>query len=51
MGCGVVSREDVQSYLDLGADAVSFCTLALRNPGEAVKVIGEMNRERVGGGN
>ena len=32
MGCGVSTLEDVQSYLDLGADAVSFCTLALRRP-------------------
>ena len=39
MGCGVSTLEDVQSYLDLGADAVSFCTLALRRPGEAAKII------------
>ncbi|MEJ2092535.1 MAG: HisA/HisF-related TIM barrel protein [Syntrophobacterales bacterium] len=32
MGCGVTSQEGVQRYLDLGADAVSICTLALRNP-------------------
>ena len=39
MGCGVRNGEDVQRYLDLGADAVSFCTLALRHPGEAEKII------------
>jgi dihydroorotate dehydrogenase (NAD+) catalytic subunit len=39
MGCGVRSGEDVQKYLDIGADAVSFCTLALRDPGEAEKII------------
>jgi len=39
MGCGVTSREDVKKYFDLGADAVSFCTLALRDPLEAEKVI------------
>jgi dihydroorotate dehydrogenase (NAD+) catalytic subunit len=39
MGCGVTSREDVQRYFDLGADAVSFCTLALRRPGEAERVV------------
>ncbi len=44
MGCGVSSMEDVQSYLDLGADAVSFCTLALRQPGEAAKVVLALNR-------
>jgi dihydroorotate dehydrogenase (NAD+) catalytic subunit len=39
MGCGIRSKDDVQRYLDLGADAVSFCTLALRDPGEAEKII------------
>jgi dihydroorotate dehydrogenase (NAD+) catalytic subunit len=39
MGCGVTCAEDVKRYLDLGADAVSFCTLALRNPREAEKII------------
>jgi dihydroorotate dehydrogenase (NAD+) catalytic subunit len=39
MGCGVKNREDVQRYLDVGADAVSFCTLALRNPGEAAEIV------------
>jgi dihydroorotate dehydrogenase (NAD+) catalytic subunit len=44
MGCGVKNRKDVQRYLDVGADAVSFCTLALRNPKEAEKIILEHNR-------
>jgi dihydroorotate dehydrogenase len=39
MGCGVTSHGDVQRYLDLGADAVSICTLALRNPGEVRRII------------
>ncbi len=39
MGCGVSSREDVQRYFDIGADAVSFCTLALRWPGEAERIV------------
>jgi dihydroorotate dehydrogenase (NAD+) catalytic subunit len=39
MGCGVRNGEDVQRYLDIGADAVSFCTLALRDPGEAESII------------
>ena len=39
MGCGVTSQEDVQRYLDLGADAVSICTLVLRHPGEAEKIL------------
>jgi dihydroorotate dehydrogenase (NAD+) catalytic subunit len=39
MGCGVTSKDDVARYLDLGADAVSLCTLALRNPREAGKII------------
>jgi dihydroorotate dehydrogenase (NAD+) catalytic subunit len=39
MGCGVTSRDDVQRYLDLGADAVSLCTLALRKPQEVARVV------------
>lgn len=39
MGCGVTSLEDVQKYRDAGADAVSMCTLALRNPKEAERII------------
>ena len=39
MGCGVTSRDDVRRYFDLGADAVSLCTLALRNPREAARVV------------
>ncbi len=39
MGCGVTGKEDVQRYLDLGADAVSICTLALREPAEVSKLI------------
>jgi len=43
MGCGVRNREDVQRYFDLGADAVSFCTLALRDWREAAKIIWNYN--------
>jgi dihydroorotate dehydrogenase len=43
MGCGVTSRDDVQRYFDLGADAVSLCTLALRSPPEAVKIVVKYN--------
>jgi len=45
MGCGVRNGEDVQRYLDAGADAVSFCTLALRNPREAAEIILRFNKE------
>ena len=45
MGCGVRTREDVQQYLDLGADAVSLCTLPLRQPGVAVEIISGFNKE------
>ena len=44
MGCGVRSREDVQRYFEAGADAVSFCTLALRNWREAEKIIRNYQR-------
>lgn len=43
MGCGVSSLEDVKTYFDFGADAVSFCTLALRQPREAEKIIQILN--------
>jgi dihydroorotate dehydrogenase len=39
MGCGVTSGDDVKRYFDLGADAVSLCTLALRKPREAARVV------------
>jgi dihydroorotate dehydrogenase len=39
MGCGVTCLEDVQKYRDAGADAVSICTLALRNPREAERIV------------
>jgi dihydroorotate dehydrogenase len=39
MGCGVTGLEDVHRYFDLGADAVSLCTLALRRPREAARVV------------
>jgi phosphoribosylformimino-5-aminoimidazole carboxamide ribonucleotide (ProFAR) isomerase len=45
MGCGVRNREDVQKYLDAGANAVSFCTLALRDPQEAAEIIARFNKE------
>jgi dihydroorotate dehydrogenase len=45
MGCGVTSAFDVQRYLDLGADAVSICTLALRRPGEAEKIFAHYHDE------
>jgi dihydroorotate dehydrogenase len=45
MGCGVTSAEDVQRYLDLGADAVSLCTLVLRRPREAEKIVAQYHRQ------
>ncbi len=39
MGCGVRNQEDVKKYLDIGAAAVSLCTLALRGPKEAERII------------
>lgn len=39
MGCGVTSLEDAKKYRDAGADAVSLCTLALRNPREAARIV------------
>ncbi len=39
MGCGVTGEEEVQRYLDLGADAVSICTLALCKPQETLSIV------------
>jgi dihydroorotate dehydrogenase len=43
MGCGVRGPDDVQRYLDIGADAVSLCTLALRDPAAAARIIARYN--------
>jgi dihydroorotate dehydrogenase len=42
MGCGVTGMAEVQKYREAGADAVSMCTLALRNPGEAARIIARL---------
>jgi len=42
-GCGFRDAADIKRYLDIGADAVSLCTLALRNPGEAERIIAQYN--------
>jgi dihydroorotate dehydrogenase len=39
MGCGVSRADDVRRYLDLGADAVSICTLALRRPQVVAEIV------------
>ena len=39
MGCGVTCSDDVQRYLEIGADAVSICTLALRQPEETCNLV------------
>ena len=43
MGCGVTGTDDVQRYFDLGADAVSLCTLALRKPQTAARIMHKFN--------
>jgi imidazole glycerol phosphate synthase subunit HisF len=43
MGCSVTSLEDVKKYRDIGADAVSLCSLALRNPKEAARIVTKYN--------
>lgn len=44
LGCGVTGVEDIREYFDMGADAVSFCTLALRRSGEAAHILDIFNR-------
>jgi len=39
MGCGVTCLDEAQRYFDAGADAVSLCTLVLRHPGEAGRIV------------
>jgi dihydroorotate dehydrogenase len=43
MGCGVTGEGDVRRYFDLGADAVSLCTLALRRPQAAARIVLRFN--------
>ncbi len=43
MGCGVSRVAEVEQYLDLGADAVSICTLVLRQPQVAAEVLRRWN--------
>jgi dihydroorotate dehydrogenase len=41
MGCGVSCLDDVSSYFNVGADAVSICTVCRRKPEEAIRIIKE----------
>jgi dihydroorotate dehydrogenase (NAD+) catalytic subunit len=43
MGCGVTGADDARRCFDLGADAVSLCTLALRKPRKAARIVAEFN--------
>jgi dihydroorotate dehydrogenase len=43
MGCGVTEEDDVRRYFDLGADAVSLCTLVLRKPRAAARIVLKFN--------
>lgn len=43
MGCGITSVDDVKRYMDIGADAVSICSIARLNAKEAEKIIRKYN--------
>jgi len=44
MGCGITSLDDAKKYLtEVGADAISICTVARLNPYEAEKIIEKYN--------
>ncbi len=45
MGCGVTDVDQVNKYLNLGADAVSICTIALRHPRDAERIISRYNQD------
>jgi dihydroorotate dehydrogenase (NAD+) catalytic subunit len=42
-GCGVESLDDYYWYVDAGADAVSACSLIIRDPKEAIRIIEKVN--------
>ncbi len=48
MGCGVISSQAVERCLDAGAEAVSLCTLALRDPAAAARLLFAYNDTRPG---
>ena len=39
MGCGVMYPENAEGYFDIGADAVSLCSVCRLDPKEAIKII------------
>jgi dihydroorotate dehydrogenase (NAD+) catalytic subunit len=42
-GCGVERLDDYYRYVDAGADAVSACSLIIRDPKEAIRIIEKVN--------
>ncbi len=42
-GCGAENADDVHRYMEVGADSVSICSLAIRQPREAIKILQEFN--------
>jgi dihydroorotate dehydrogenase len=44
-GCGVRCEGDVYRYFDIGADAVSICSLPICDPDEATKILGAFNEQ------
>lgn len=43
MGCGIMSASGAEKYFDIGADAISICTVIKRNPKEAERIIKKYN--------
>lgn len=43
MGCGITNIDDVEKCVDIGADAVSICSIARLNAKEAIKIIYKYN--------
>jgi len=39
MGCGIANIEDAKKYLDIGAEAISICTIVRLNTKQAEKII------------
>jgi len=42
--CVIILCDDLVTYQELDAEAVGLCTLALRNPKEAVRIFTHYNR-------
>lgn len=43
MGCGITNKDNIQAYLDIGADVCAICSWAALRPGEVANILEEFN--------